>query len=94
MISRVSLLINIFALLNDTKVLIDLFQKVAQVEGAKPSSRLARREVPHRRFSFAKLFYLRLRCQREKRGKNLYNLTISVFFTGLCQRTNGAVACA
>ncbi len=51
------------------KVLIDLFQKVAQVEGAKPSSRLARREIPPFGVSLLPSFSL---CaffgQREKRG--------------------------
>jgi hypothetical protein len=50
------------------KVLVKLFQKLAQVKGAKPFSPSAEGETPLTAFLFCELFSLRQRCQRKKWG--------------------------
>ncbi len=44
------------AIVNVMKVLVGLFQKLAQVEGAKSSSRPAEREISPMRFFFVSFF--------------------------------------
>ncbi len=64
-----SLMTNPCLMSNYTKVLIDLFQKVAPVEGAKPSSPSADGEIPLSAFLFANFFFAPL-VAKEKVGKH------------------------
>jgi len=54
------------------KVLVKLFQKLAQVEGAKPSSPSAEGEILLRRFSFCQAFSFAPIWSKEKAGKRFW----------------------